>query len=83
MVGKLQHGILNRSENQAFLTTSTQKFSFLSSSMFVLLFENMLPKSNAYANIRIIATFFLNREYISYSAQYIFRKYWKEYYTLC
>ena len=26
---------------------------------------------------------FLNREYISYSAQYIFRKYWQEYCTLC
>ena len=26
--------------------------------MFVLLFENMLPKLNAYANIRIIALFF-------------------------
>ena len=25
---------------------------------------------------------FLSREYISYSAQYIFRKYWCEYYTL-
>ena len=31
--------------------------------MFVLLFENMLPKSNAYANVRIIASLFLNREY--------------------
>ena len=56
--GKLQQGILNRCENQAFLTISILKFSFLSSSMFVLLFENMLPKSNAYANIRIIASFF-------------------------
>ena len=27
--------------------------------MFVLLFENMLPKSNAYANISIMASFFL------------------------
>ena len=26
--------------------------------MFVLLFENMLPKSNAYASITIIASFF-------------------------
>ena len=26
--------------------------------MFVLLFKNMLPKSNAYANSRIIASFF-------------------------
>ena len=26
---------------------------------------------------------FFNREYISYSAQYIFKKYWQEYYTLC
>ena len=26
--------------------------------MFVLLFENMLPKSNAYANIRIMVSFF-------------------------
>ena len=26
--------------------------------MFVLLFENMLPKSNAYANVRIIVSFF-------------------------
>ena len=51
--------------------------------MLVLLFENMLLKSNAYRNIRIIASFFLNREYISYSGQYIFRKYWNEYYTLC
>ena len=58
MVGKLQRGISSRCENQAFLTTSILKFSFLSSSMFALLFENMLPKSNAYANIRIIASFF-------------------------
>ena len=26
---------------------------------------------------------FFNREYISCSAQYIFRKYWQEYNTLC
>ena len=51
--------------------------------MFVLLFENMLPQSNAYANIRIIACFFLTSKYISHFAQYIFRKYWQEYYTLC
>ena len=50
--------------------------------MFVLLFENMLQKLNAYVNIRIIALFFLSREYISYFGQCIFRKYWKEYYTL-
>ena len=58
MVGKLQHGISSRCENQAFLTTSILKFSFLISSMFALLFENKLPKSNAYANIRIIASLF-------------------------
>ena len=58
MVGTFQHGILNRSKNQAFLTISIQKFSFLSSTMFVLLFEYMLPKWNAYANIQIIASFF-------------------------
>ena len=49
--------------------------------MFVLLFEDILPQSNAYANIRIID--FFNGECISYSAQYIFRKYWEEYYALC
>ena len=43
--------------------------------MFVLILENMLPKKNAYANIRIIASLLI-REYISYSVQYIFRKYW-------
>ena len=32
--------------------------------MFVLLSKNMLPKSSAYVNIRIIPSFFLNREYI-------------------
>ena len=65
MVGKLQHGISNHCFSQAkpFLTTSILKYSFLSSSMFVLLFENRLPKSNAYANVRIIASIFLNREY--------------------
>ena len=41
-----------------FLTISIQKFSFLCSSMFVLFLENILPKLNAYANIRIIALFF-------------------------
>ena len=45
-------------KTKPFLTTYNLKFSCLSSSMFVLLFENMLPKSNAYANIRIIALFF-------------------------
>ena len=83
MVGKLQHSILNRCENRAFFNYFHSKVSFLSSSMFVLLFEKMLQKLNAYANIRIIASFFLNREYICYSGQCIFRKYWKEYYTLC
>ena len=54
--------------------------------MFVLLFKNVLAQSNAYANIRIIACllfYFLNRQYVSYSAQYILTKYWQEYYTLC
>ena len=27
--------------------------------------------------------YFLNREYVSYSAHYILTKYWQEYYTLC
>ena len=27
--------------------------------------------------------YFLNRQYVSYSAQYILTKYWQEYYTLC
>ena len=45
-------------KHSLFLTISILNFSFLSSSMFVLLFEYMLPKSNAYANIRIIALFF-------------------------
>ena len=45
-------------KTKPFLTISILKFSFLSLSMFVLLFKNMLPKSNAYANIRIIVTFF-------------------------
>ena len=59
-------------------------FSFLSSSMSVLFLKNMLPQSNAYANTRIIAYFFLNKENISYSDQGIlYRKYWEEYYTLC
>ena len=80
--GKPQHGISSRCENQAFLTTSILKFSFLSSSMFALLFENMLPKSNGYANIQIIASLFWIRNIFSNSAHYIFRKYWKEYYTL-
>ena len=43
MIGKLQQGILSHCENQAFLTISILNFSFLSLSMFVLLFENMLP----------------------------------------
>ena len=45
MVGKLQHSmfILNPWKNQAFLTISILKFSFISSSMFVLLSENMSP----------------------------------------
>ena len=50
--------------------------------MFVLLFKSILPQSHADVNIRIIACFF-NREYISYSVQYIFKKYWEEYYILC
>ena len=59
MVGKPKPSILNRCENQAFLIISILNFSLLSSPMFVLLFENMLPKSNAYTNIGIIACFFL------------------------
>ena len=45
-------------KNKPFLSISILKFSFLPSSMFALLFENMLPKSNAYTNFRIIASFF-------------------------
>ena len=30
-----------------------------------------------------MACFFFNREYISYSALYIFKKHWQEYYALC
>ena len=30
-----------------------------------------------------MACFFFNREYVSYSAQYICKIYWQEYYTLC
>ena len=58
MVGKPTPSILNRCENQAFLIISILNVSFLSSPMFGLLFENMLPKWNAYANIGIIACFF-------------------------
>ena len=58
MVGKLQHGISSRCENQAFFNYFHSKVFFLILVNVCLTFENMLPKSNAYANIRIIASFF-------------------------
>ena len=45
-------------KTKPFWTTSILNFSLLSSSMSVLLFENRLPKSNAYAKIRNVASFF-------------------------
>ena len=41
--------------------------------MFMQIFESLL----------VCFFYFLNREYVSYSAQYILTKYWQEYYTLC
>ena len=71
-VAKLQHSILNRLQKPSlFLTISILEFSFLSTSILILLFENMLPQSNAYANIRIIACFFLiSSHYLLYCSNY-------------
>ena len=71
-VAKLQHSILNCLQKPSlFLTISILKFSFLSTAMLILLFENMLPQSNAYANIRIIACFFLiSSHYLLHCSNY-------------
>ena len=71
-VAKLQHSILNRLQKPSlFLTISILEFSFLSTSILILLFENMLPQSNAYANIRIIACFFLiSSHYLLHCSNY-------------
>ena len=71
-VAKLQHSILNRLQKPSlFLTISILKFSFLSTAMLILLFENMLPQSNAYANIRIIACFFwISSHYLLHCSNY-------------
>ena len=59
IVGKFQRSILNRLRKPSlFNYFHPKEFSFLSLSVLVLLFENMLPQLNAYVNIRIIACFF-------------------------
>ena len=56
IVAKLQHRILNRLQKPSFFFNYFHsKIFFPSSSIFVLLFKNVLAQSNAYANIRIIA----------------------------
>ena len=83
MLDKLQHGILNQGKK-------TSLFNYFHSKVFFLILVHVCCPFRKYVTlIECLCKYsnhcliFLNREYIFYSAQYIFRKYWKEKYTLC
>ena len=58
-------------KTKPFLTISILKFSFLSSFMFILLFEDMLPKSNPYGNIRIASFFWIGNIFLVLLSTYL------------
>ena len=80
---KLQHGILNHCKNQAFFNYFHFKIFFLILVHACFTFRKCVTKIECLYKYSNHCFVFLNREYISYSGQHIFRKYWKEYYTLC
>ena len=82
MVGKLQYGISNRCENQVFFNYFHSKVFFLILVNVCFTFRKNVSKIECLWKYSNHCFVFLNREYIFYSAQYICRKCWKEYYTL-
>ena len=82
IAGKLQRGILNRSENQAFFNYFHSKAFFLILIHVRFTFRKYVTKIECLCKYSNHYFVFLNRGYISCSGQYIFRKYWKKYYTL-
>ena len=79
MVDKLEQGILNRCENQAFLNFFHSKVFF-----FILIhvpFQKDVTIIECLFKYSNHCLLFMNREDISYLAQYIFRKYLQESYT--
>ena len=82
MVCKLQYGISNRCENKAFFNYFHSKVFFLILVNVCLTFRKYVTKIECLCKYSNHCSVFLNREYIFHSAQDIFRKYSKEYYTL-